>query len=65
MEKLSFNEWMIYIHRQLNYPESKLKVYEESIGHKASISFHQQRVDGTTIHEFKRKKQDNTTPYSN
>lgn len=65
MEKLSFNEWMIHIHRQLNYPESKLKVYEESIGHQASISFNKQRVNGTTIHEPQREKQDNSAPYFN
>ncbi len=26
---MTFNEWMIHIHRQLGYPEEKLKLYEQ------------------------------------
>lgn len=32
MRELSFNEWMVYIHEQLNYPQEKIKQYETIVG---------------------------------
>jgi len=41
MEQLSFNEWMLYIRQELNYPKEKLKEYEQSIRGQASVSSNQ------------------------
>lgn len=65
METLSFNEWMAYIHRQLNYPESKIKEYEKSLGHQASISCNKQRVNGIIFPGKARENKNHTTPGDN
>lgn len=65
METLSFNEWMAYIHRELNYPEVKIKEYEKSIGYKASVSCNKQRTNGIVKPRTISEKQDNSTPSDN
>lgn len=35
---MTFNEWMLHIHEQLNYPKGKLRQYEQSIRGKGNIS---------------------------
>lgn len=38
---MTFNEWMLHIYKQLNYPETKIKAYESSIRCKTTIPNHQ------------------------
>lgn len=41
----TFNEWMAYIHRELGYPETKIKLYEQNCGSKTTIQNNQRWVN--------------------
>lgn len=38
---MTFNEWMLHIRRELNYPKEILDKYEQAIKPKASVPSHQ------------------------
>lgn len=57
MRELSFNEWMVYIHEQLNYPKEKLKQYEKSIRPQGSVQNYQPRTIKFGRHGHKPKEQ--------
>lgn len=41
----TFNEWMAYIHRELGYPENKIKVYEQNCRREVTFSNHKRWSD--------------------
>ena len=54
---MTFNEWMAHIHRELGYPENKIKEYEKDRRRQVTIQDNQQRTNGdrraTTIRKEK------------
>ena len=41
---MTFNEWMAHIHRELGYPEHKIKIYEQASKSKVLIQADKQRT---------------------
>lgn len=41
---MTFNEWMAHIHRELGYPEHKIRIYEQTSESKVLIQANQQRT---------------------
>lgn len=42
---MTFNEWMAHIHRELGYPEHKIKQYEQDRRRKITIQNNQQGAE--------------------
>jgi hypothetical protein len=43
---MNFNEWMAHIHRELGYPEHKIKEYEQNRRRQTTIQDNQQGTNG-------------------
>ncbi len=43
---MTFNEWMAHIHRELGYPEHKIKQYEKDHRREITIQNNQQGTNG-------------------
>ena len=57
----TFNEWMVHIHKELGYPESKIKLYEQNCGSKTDIQNNQRCVNTDRGDADIRKDKDNTS----
>ena len=60
MRELTFNEWMVYIHEQLNYPKEKLKTYAEGYRFAASVQKDKRCTPKPIWYGNKREKQDHS-----
>lgn len=43
---MTFNQWMVHIHRELGYPENKIKEYEKDRRRQVIIQDNQQGTNG-------------------
>jgi hypothetical protein len=57
---ITFNEWMAHIHRELGYPESKIKLYEQDRRSKTTISDNQRWSESDRRDADVRENKDNT-----
>jgi hypothetical protein len=46
---LTFNQWMAHIHRELGYPETKIKAYEQDYRSENTIQTYKRWSDETGL----------------
>jgi hypothetical protein len=55
---MTFNQWMAHIHRELGYPENKIKEYEKDRRRQVAIQDNQQGTNGDRRTTTIRKEED-------
>ena len=61
---MDFNEWMAYIHRELGYPETKIKEYEQNCRSKTAFQNNQRWIDTDRRNADVRENKDSTWPHN-
>lgn len=56
---MTFNQWMAHIHRELGYPEHKIKEYEQDRRRQTTIQDNQQGTNGDRRTPTIRKEENN------